>query len=141
MMFLTTPVNYLAVLISAVVSMVVGFIWYHPLVFGKKWLKYIHMTEKETKEMNMGSSYLIMFVSSLVTAYVMAHFLLYSNAQTALDGAKTAFWLWLGFVATTGLGDVLFGGKLKKPWGMYLIQMSHYLVNFAILGGILTVWR
>lgn len=141
MMFLTTPVNFLAVLVSAVAAMVLGFVWYHPKVFGAKWLRYIHMTEKETKEMNMGQSYLIMFVGALVTAYVMAHFLFYSNAQTALDGVKTGFWLWLGFVATTGLGDVLFGGKLKKPWGMYLIQMGHYLVDFAILGAILTVWR
>ncbi len=141
MMFLSTPVNFLAVFVSAVVAMVIGFVWYHPKVFGTMWLKYIRMTEKETKEMNMGKSYGIMFVGALVTAYVMAHFLFYSNAQTALDGVKTGFWLWLGFVATTGLGDVLFGGKLKKPWGMYLIQMGHYLADFAILGAILTVWR
>lgn len=37
------PVNYLAILVAAVLSMVLGFLWYGPL-FGKEWTKLMGVT-------------------------------------------------------------------------------------------------
>ena len=140
-MVFSVPLNYTAIFTSAVIAMVLGFVWYHPKVFGSKWQKYAQITKNDTKDMSMSKSYLIMFLGALVMSYVTAHFVYYVNAQTAADGAIAGFWLWLGFVATTGVGDVLFGGKNAKPWGMYLLQNGHNLVLLSIMGAVLTVWR
>ncbi len=40
-------VNYLAVLVAAIVGMVVGFIWYSPKVFGKMWMKLSGVNPKD----------------------------------------------------------------------------------------------
>lgn len=63
----------LAVLVSVIVSMIVGSIWYGP-VFGKKWMKLVGVTkedmEKGKKEMQ--KTYGMMFAGSLVTSFVLA---------------------------------------------------------------------
>ena len=53
-------------------------------------------------------------------------------------GIETAFWLWLGFIATTQLATVLFE---QRPLGLYLINVSYQLAGCALAGGILAVWR
>ena len=39
-------VNFLAIIVCAVVSMIVGTIWYGPL-FGKKWMKHFNFTKED----------------------------------------------------------------------------------------------
>ena len=46
--------NFLAVLVAAVSTLVVGFVWYHPKVFGTAWMKEADMTEDKMKGANMG---------------------------------------------------------------------------------------
>ena len=70
-------INGFAVLAAAVASMVIGAIWYSPAVFGKIWMSLTGISDSKIKEMKskgMAKSYVIGFIASLVTAYVLAHF-------------------------------------------------------------------
>ena len=104
-------INYLAVLVAAVVSMVLGAVWYGPL-FGKKWselMGWSSMTPEQTAEMKKASkkSYFWMFLSSLVMAYVTAWVMGVAGVTDFSGGLEVGFWLWLGFIATVSLGGVL----------------------------------
>jgi hypothetical protein len=58
----------LAVVVAAIVSMVIGGLWYGPL-FGKMWVELSGMTEEKVataKAKGMWKSYLIMFIGSLI---------------------------------------------------------------------------
>jgi hypothetical protein len=81
---------------------------------------------------------LIAFVLSLVLVYVLAHFVQYTKATTAMAGIQTAFWLWLGFVVTTQLPTVLFE---QRALGLFLINVGYQFVGCALAGAILAVWR
>lgn len=132
-------VNLWAVLVSAIASMVIGSLWYSVL-FGKVWINLMGFTEKsmkEAKEKGMTKSYLIMFVCSLITAYVLAHFAKYAGSVGVLGGLQLGFWVWLGFFATTLISTVLWEGK---PVKLYLINVSHYLVTLVVMSIILSVW-
>src|SRR5262245_20359716 len=96
-------VNYWAVFLAAVSSMVVGSIWYAKPVFGNMWIKLAKMDEKKMKSMG----WMVMvwtFLLSLLTAYVLAHVTFLSNSffgnSFLQDALSTAFWVWLGFVFT-----------------------------------------
>lgn len=133
-------INYWAVLVSGLVCMVVGSLWYSPLVFGNVWMKLSGMTEKqleEAKKKGMGKTYVISFLSTLVMAYVLAHFVDYTEATTFMLGMQTGFWIWLGFIATVMLGMVLWD---NKPFTLYLINTLHYLVCLLLIGGLLAAW-
>ena len=62
-------INYLAVLVSAIIGMIIGALWYSPLLFGKLWMKLSGMTEKqlnEAKKKGMGKMYLVAFIGVLL---------------------------------------------------------------------------
>ena len=132
-------INYLAVLAAAVAYIVLGFLWYGPL-FGKQWIKLMNFDKKKMSEMKnkgMGKTYVIMVVGTLVTSYVLAHFVDYLDAANVAGALTAAFWIWLGFVAPVQLGMVLWEGK---PWKLYFLNAAYYLVNLAVMATILAVW-
>lgn len=133
-------INYLAVLVAAVASFVIGMIWYSPALFGKAWMKAGGMTEKSMKahKKNMGMKVFVSIVASLIMASVLAHFIKYLTATTFAEGMQTGFWLWLGFIATISLGSVLWENKSVK---FYLINAGFRLVELLVMGGILAVWQ
>ena len=139
-MELNVNVNYVAVLVAAIVQMVVGALWYSPLLFGKMWMKLSGLTQKqleEAKKKGMGKSYTLMFLGTLVMSYVLAHFVTYTGATTFVLGMQTGFWIWLGFLATTTMGMVLWD---NKPWSLYVLNNGYHLVVLLLMGGILAVW-
>ena len=133
-------INYLAVLIAAIMSMIIGFLWYSKVLFGKAWMEASGMTEKKLakeKQKGMGGTLFAAFIGALLSSYVLAHFVDYVEATTAAQGAQTGFWIWLGFVAPLMLGSVLWE---RKPIRFFLINASHELVALLVAGMILTVW-
>ncbi len=132
-------INYVAVIVAAIVSMGIGFLWYGPL-FGKAWIKLSGMSMKDMekkKKKGMTKTYVIAFIGTLVMAYVLAHFVDYVGATTLSAGAELGSWLWIGFFAPTLLGIVLWEGK---SWKLYLLNVGHYLVTLVVMGAILAVW-
>ena len=55
-------VNYLSVFLGLVISMVLGFIWYAPAVFGNAWMQELGKKKREPSSPNLG--YLLMALSS-----------------------------------------------------------------------------
>ena len=132
-------INYLAVLVATIAHFLVGGIWYG-LLFSNKFVELIAWSPEKLKEMenhNPLKELTIAFLSALLLVYILAHFIQYTKARTALDGIQTAFWLWLGFIATTQLATVVFE---ERKLGLYLINVSYQLVACALAGVILAVW-
>jgi len=132
-------VNYVAVLVAAIAGFVIGFIWYSPKVFGKMWmtLSGIDKEAKEKEKKGMGKNIVFGFISTLVMSFVLAVFIGMAGANTLAAGAQTAFWLWLGFIATVNLGSVLWEGK---PFKLYVLNSAHWLVALLVMGEIIAVW-
>jgi hypothetical protein len=62
-------INFLAILVAAVVSLPIGFIWYNPKVFGTAWMKSIGATEETMKQ---GGNMALIFFLSVVFAFLIA---------------------------------------------------------------------
>ncbi len=128
-------VNWLAIVVAAVANMVLGALWYAPSFFGKAWMKLTGLSVEsleQAKKAGMAKSYLFMFLSSLLMGYILALFL--GGAATVFNGLQAGFWLWLGFVATTSLGSVLFE---KQPFGLYAIHNGYHLASLLAMGAII----
>ena len=137
------PINYLAVVACAIASMVLGFLWYGPVV-GKQWMALMKITPEQMaagKDKGMSKSYALMFIGSLVMAYVLAHALVfaatYLKASGVSAGLTAGFWNWLGFIAPVTLGSVLWEGK---SWKLWVLNNAYQLLNLLVMGVILAVW-
>ena len=133
-------ISFLSIIIVTIISIILGALWYSPLLFGNIWVKLMGFSKKDIekgKKKGMTMKYTIMSITSLIMIYVLAHFVDYTDSITFLKGMQTGFWIWLGFLATTMLGTVLWEGKSFK---LYLINTSYYFVLLIFAGGILAVW-
>ncbi len=133
-------INYLAVLTSAIVSFVIGGLWYSPILFGNAWMKAGGMNMKDmqkAKQKGMGKLYFTGFLGTLLMAYVLAHFVQYAGANGFSDGMQAGFWTWLGFAVPLLIGSVLWEGKTVK---FYFINIAYQLVSLVVMGGILASW-
>jgi len=64
-------VNFLAVLVAALTSFVVGFVWYNPKVFGTIWMNETGMTDEKARQGNMAKIFGLTFVFSFMLALIM----------------------------------------------------------------------
>ena len=131
-------VNFVAVIIAAIASMVIGFIWYGPL-FGKTWMALSQMDSKKMEQGKQGmmKGYIVSFIGAIVMAYALAHVLAYAGAITIFDAVQGGFWTWLGFIATVQIGMVLWD---NKPVKLFLIHTAHQLVSVVAMAIILVWW-
>jgi hypothetical protein len=139
-------VNWLAILVAGVASMVLGFLWYGPL-FGKMWATMMgwdkmNPADVEAKKKGASIGYVVSFIGSLVMAYVLSHVIAFSesfgNPAGLSTGLMTGLWMWLGFVAPVTLGSVLWDGKPLKLW---FLNNGYNLLHLLILGAILASWK
>lgn len=128
-------VNYASVLVAAIVMLVVGFVWYAKPVFGKKWAALSGLSMDGPKQ-GMMKGMIGMFIASLIASWVLAMSLKAWQVTSVTEAFMGAFFLWLGFVATTHIGSVLFE---KKPLALFAINAVHYLVGLALAGAVLVL--
>lgn len=134
--FFQVPVNYLAVLLCGISSMLIGFLWYGPL-FGKEWMKLVGLTaEKQEKaKKTMQLTYTAMFISSLVVAWILFHFIWYAApaSYTLFISIKVAIYAWIGFVATVSYTKFLFSPE-RKPIKLLVIETGYQLASLIAMG-------
>ena len=83
--------NLLAVLVAAISTMIVGFVWYSPILFATPWMRemgYDPDDKGRVQEMqkSAGPAYLGSFAASLVSAFVLAIFLHATRVETLPRG-------------------------------------------------------
>ncbi len=132
------PINYVAVVVSALVLMVLGAVWYAPPVFGTVWMGLIGKKPEDLEKGALPRAYGMMFVSALVLSFALAHVLRWAGAAGTIAGIKVALSVWIGFVLTTSAGSVIFEGR---PAALYWLNTGYHGVGLIIIGVILTLWK
>ncbi len=64
-------INFLIVLIAALVPMLTGFVWYNPKVFGNAWMKASNTSPEQPGGTNMALIFVLTFVFSFLFALAM----------------------------------------------------------------------
>lgn len=129
------------ILLAAIATMILGFLWYSPILFAKPWMIAMgydpnDKAKLEQMRKSAGPSYLLAFIASLVSAFVLAKIVDITTVNSAIYGMKVGFAMWLGFVTTVQLTAKLFE---NKPWKLYFINTGYQLVCYLVMGAILAV--
>ena len=155
--------NFLAIVVAAIVPLIVGAIWYNPKVLGTAWMKASGMTEEKMKGANMGVIFGITLVLSVLLAFsvngmvihqVAASQLAFTNPDAesykafmeefgnmhrnyghgALHGAIGALFFALPVLGINALFE-------RKGWKYILVNVGFWVVTLAIMGSILCGWK
>ncbi len=134
-------INYIVILGGAVLSMIVGSIWYGPL-FGMKWMEICGVTDgdlEKRKQMQKEAMplYVVQLLLSVLQLYIFVNLITWGGWKAQSVGV--AFFMWLGFIMPTIAGSAMWnndGSKIK--WARFLIQSGYQLVMFLLYGLILS---
>ena len=130
-------INWLSLILAAIVPTVTGMIWYSKPLFQKPWMESIGMTEEKMKSANMA----VISIISLVTAFLIAFFLLNFNNGPGQEAEYDTF----GHGAAHGLVLTVFlvmpilvskGLYEQVGWKGMLIAVAYWGITLAIMGGI-----
>ena len=125
-------IDWLVVVLAAVINMLIGYFWYSKWIFGPLWSRYSKRSEKEMR--GNGKTLFLTFVVSLVTAFFLAFFDAYLGVTSVTDGMFVGFLLWLGFVATTQIVPTIW---FQKPIQLFMINSGYKLVSFLVMSGLI----
>lgn len=125
-------VNYLAILVAAVAAFAIGAAWYG--VLGRRWMKAARIEAEQARPSAM--LFATSFIAELVMAWAMAGIIghLGVGQVTVLNGLVAAFFVWLGFMATTLTVNQRYQGF---GWDLTLIDAGHWLVVALAMGAII----
>jgi fatty acid desaturase len=130
--------NYLAILVAAIASFAFGAVWYMSL--GKQWMAALGKTEEQligTGGKPEPIPFVLAFLCQLVIAWVLAGIFGHLGQYSLRTGVISAFFIWMGFVATTLIVNHRFQ---KSPWSLTFIDGGHWLGVLLIQGAILGAW-
>lgn len=141
-------VNWIALVVAALSTLVIGFLWYGPL-FGKAWMKETGMTEEKARQGNMP----LRLGLSVVLAFVAVFFIYVTSVATGgmppdelhgqekfltfghgvLHGIMVSLFVVMPALVTNAMYE-------QKSFKYMLINVGYWVVSFAIMGGIVNVW-
>lgn len=111
-------INFLAVLVAALVPMVMGFIWYNPKVLGNAWMQAAGVTEEKMKGANMAVIFGVSFLLSFLLAFFVQSMVIhqfhiaasfYDYQEQIKDTSTTEGALFKQVMDLVGLGHRTFG--------------------------------
>ncbi len=127
-----TDINWSAVLVSVVASMVLGYAWYSKALFGKAWMMLVGKQEADLKAgagKAMGGTVILAFITSFTFSYL---FQLLGRTN-----ANLGFNLAVGILLPVMLMNILFE---RRPTKLFWINWGYQLVNLTMIGLIFSFW-
>jgi len=139
--------NWVAYAVAVVAQMIIGYLWFHPAVMGKRWAQANGKTIDEMKPKNPGMVYgLTILYTVLNTMFLMIN-VTGPGQDTAPDGHSYHTFqhgivhavIFMILVVLPVIGSpALHEGKSK---GWMLVQMGYWFVRLIVAFGILSLWR
>jgi hypothetical protein len=126
--------NWLSIIVGAVSTLAVGFIWYHPKVFGTIWMKAAGVNPEDGKNANMGLTFGITFIMAGVVAYNMSRMVHADEVFSSfVHGMYHGFRPSLFIVVPAVVINALFE---RRSLSYILVNAGYWIVSFTIMGGI-----
>ncbi|MFH6944033.1 DUF1761 domain-containing protein [Flavobacterium sp. FlaQc-50] len=155
-------INFIALLVAAIMTLVVGFIWYHPKVFGTVWMRESNLTEEVLRTGNMLKIFGLTYVFSLMITIVLMALTIHQSGAVGMVGgpplivsAKPSFAAFMadygtayrtfkhgalhGFVSGLFFAFPVVGINSlfeRKSWKYILIHAGFWIVTLTLMGGI-----
>lgn len=133
-----SSMNIWAVLVCIVFNMVLGALWYSPVLFGNIWLKLIDLKAEDISGEDAGKSMGFAIIPAAFSILFLWLILSFVNAQTLGDALITGSLMSAGFIGMSAFNLVLFE---SRSVGLTLINVGYSFVAFNIASVILTFWK
>ncbi len=134
-------INWLAVVLATIASMVVAGVWYQVFTFGKQWKHLTNIDEKRAEKAGntpMAVVLVVNFFTAIVLAVAIAITSAYFGNSSVWLALATGVVVWLAFSATTLLTHNMFE---QKPLKLTAINSGYQLAMFVVMSLAIGLWH
>jgi len=125
--------NWIALLVGAIIPMVMGFIWYHGKVFGEPWRKAVGMTTEEVNNPNP-----LIFLGAFILAGIMSWSMSRYAGHTEPGMHQFVHGMFHGVMPALFIAaPVLVSNALFERRSMQhiIINAAYWILTLALMGG------
>lgn len=129
-----SDIHWVALISSVFIYMIIGAIWYSPLLFGEVWRNAMGFRPEKLTPTN--KAWVGAIFNALITSYGLSVLINFAGAENGIEGMKVAFFAWLGISATGHFGSVLWENRPVKVFFIHAGCMFVTLLSMGfVLGG------
>lgn len=131
-------INYLAVLLAALASVIIGALWYSSALFANVWMRATGKTREEVRAGDLPVKIVCAFLAAVIMALVLSVVIGWAQGNTVFKGGLIGLFTGVGFVSTTAYMKDTFEGR---PRSLFWVTNMHDLLSLVVMGAILGGWR
>lgn len=158
-------INFLAMAVASLTTIVIGFIWYHPKVFGTVWRRETGLSEEEINGGNRVKIIIFTVILSLMMTIVMMSLTIHQSGALGMIGGQVtddtlpSFQLFMNDYGTAFrsfkhgalhgfIAGLLFAFPMNAINGLYerksakyiFINSGYWILTLTIMGALICGW-
>ena len=128
--------SYLAIFIAGIIPMLVGFVWYHEKLFGKRWRESLGLSQDDLRQGNMAMIFGGAFLTAIFLAWKLNEWS--SHVEPGMSQFVHGF-----FHGAVGIGlpaaAVLVSNSLfqRNSLANILINAAYWIITLGLMGAFL----
>ena len=132
--------NWLAVIVGAVIYFALGALWYSPVLFARPWQRSIGSDPERTPAEMKPMTYVVPFFAYLVMALAVGMIVAAVGSDSLADGIVLGLVLGVGLSLMHTLVDANFDPNKPQPWTWFAINGSYHALGLLIVSVIVSIW-
>jgi hypothetical protein len=132
------PTSVLPIALSLIATMVLGMVWFSPLLFAKQWMRLTKTSAQAVKNGAGPEAYLVSILMNLLIAIVLCTVFSVMKVTDVKPAISLAFLFWAAFGAVPMLNHAMYD---RTPRALVAIYAGYDLCNALIVALILVAFR
>jgi hypothetical protein len=133
--------NWLAVIVGAVIYFALGALWYSPMFLGRRWQRSIGWDPERTPPEMSATTYVVPFLAYVVMAIAIGLLAAATGTDELAEGLVLGVVAGVGLLLMHTLVDATFDPNKPEPWTWFAINGSYHLIGVIIVAVVVAVWR
>lgn len=133
--------NWLAVVVAALIYFVLGAVWYAPPVFGRIWQRSIGWDPEATPPQMQVTAYLIPLIAYLVMAVATAMLAAATGSSDLNGGLTLGLVVGIGYALARTAVDAAFDPHKPQRWVWFAVAGGYHLVGIVLVAVLVSVWQ
>ena len=140
MTFDLSGLNWLAILVGAVIYFALGALWYSPVLFMRPWQRSIGWDADRTPPQQSVTTYIVPFLAYVVMAIAVGLLAEATGSDNFAEGLVLGLVVGVGLSLMHTLVDATFDPNKPEPWTWFAINGAYHTIGLIIVAVIVSVW-